>query len=72
MRNAGYVHRTLSIALEHAVSYQYINNNPTRNTLTKFTSKVKTPDPYTVEQINLLLEGVKDTQWEFIIVLGGF
>ena len=66
-----YVHRTLSIALEHAVSYQYIDNNPTRNTLTKFTSKVKTPDPYTIEQIHQLLEGVKDTQWEFIIVLGG-
>ena len=66
-----YVHRTLSIALEHAVSYQYIDNNPTRNTLTKFTSKVKTPAPYTIEQIHQLLEGVKDTQWEFIIVLGG-
>jgi len=66
-----YVHRTLSIALEHAVSYQYIENNPTRNTLTKFTSKVKTPEPYTIEQMKLLLEGVKDTQWEFIIILGG-
>lgn len=66
-----YVHRTLSIALEHAVSYQYIENNPTRNTLTKFTSKVKTPEPYTIEQMKQLLEGVKDTQWEFIIVLGG-
>lgn len=66
-----YIHRTLSIALEHAVSYQYIENNPTRNTLTKFTSKVKTPAPYTIEQMHQLLEGVKDTQWEFIIVLGG-
>ena len=66
-----YVHRTLSIALEHAVSYQYIENNPTRNTLTKFTSKVKTPAPYTIEQMHQLIEGVKDTQWEFIIVLGG-
>jgi len=66
-----YVHRTLSIALEHAVSYQYIENNPTRNTLTKFTSKVKTPAPYTIEQMHQLLEGVKDTQWEIIIVLGG-
>lgn len=66
-----YVHRTLSIALEHAVSYQYIESNPARNTLTKFTSKVKTPAPYTIEQMRQLLDGVKDTQWEFIIVLGG-
>jgi integrase len=66
-----YVHRTLSIALQHAVSYQYIESNPTRNTLTKFTSKVKTPAPYTIDQMHQLLEGVKDTQWEFIIVLGG-
>ncbi len=66
-----YVHRTLSIALEHAVSYQYIESNPTRNTLTKFNSHVKTPDPYTIEQVQQLLEGIKDTQWEFIVVLGG-
>ena len=66
-----YVHRTLSIALEHAVSYQYIESNPTRSTLTKFTAKVKTPDPYTIEQMQQLLEGIKDTQWEFIVVLGG-
>ena len=66
-----YVHRTLSVALGHALSYQYIESNPTRNTLTKFTTKVKTPSPYTIEQMQQLLEGVKDTQWELIIVLGG-
>ena len=66
-----YIHRTLSISLEHAVSYQYIESNPTRNTLTKFASKVKTPDPYTIEQMQKLLEVVKDTQWEFIVVMGG-
>lgn len=66
-----YVHRTLSIALGHAVSYQYIESNPTRNTLTKFNSKVKTPDPYTIEQMQQLFKGIKDTQWEFIVVLGG-
>lgn len=66
-----YVHRTLSIALEHAVSYQYIESNPARNILTKFTVKVKTPKPYTIEQMRGLLEIVKDTRWEFIIVLGG-
>jgi integrase len=66
-----YVHRTLSIALQHALCYQYIDSNPTRNILTKFTAKVKTPTPYTIEQMQQLLEGVKDTQWEFIVVLGG-
>lgn len=66
-----YIHRTLSIALEHAVSYQYIDSNPTRNILTKFNAKIKTPKPYSIEQMQVLLDAVKDTQWEFIIVLGG-
>lgn len=66
-----YVHLTLSIALEHARKYRYIESNPTRDILTRFPSEVKTPDPYTVDQMATLLAGVRNTQWEMIIVLAG-
>ncbi|MDP2892423.1 MAG: site-specific integrase [Bacillota bacterium] len=65
------IHRTLSVALEHAHRYQLIDNNPAKSVLTKFTSNVKTPEPYTVDQIKKLIDGIKDTQWKFIVVLGG-
>jgi integrase len=66
-----FYHRTLSVALEHAKRYGYIESNPAKNVLTKFSSNVKTPAPYTIEQMRQLLEGVNDAQWAFIIVLGG-
>jgi integrase len=66
-----YVHRTLSIALKHALSYQYIESNPTKNTITKFATNSKTPEPYTIDEMSRLIRGVGDNQWEFIIMLGG-
>ena len=66
-----YAHRIMGVALEHARRYHYIDNNPARDTITKFGKQGKTPDPYTVEQMRSLLANVMGTWWEFIIVLGG-
>lgn len=66
-----YIHRTLSVALGHAKRYGYIETNPTQNILTKFSANVKTPAPYTIEQMRQLLNGISDTQWHFIVVMGG-
>lgn len=66
-----YIHRTMSVAMEHAMKYGYIESNPAKKTLTKFSGEVDIPQPYTVEQIKFLLDNVKDPQWRFIIVMGG-
>lgn len=66
-----YIHRTMSVAMEHAMKYGYIESNPAKKTLTKFSGDVDIPQPYSVEQIRFLLENVKDPQWRFIIVMGG-
>lgn len=66
-----YAHRTISIALEHARKYRYLTENPARSILTRFQGNVKTPDPYTIKQVSTLMDGVKDTDWETIISLGG-
>lgn len=63
------VYRTLSVSLNHAVSYQYISINPVQNTVTRFKDKVKTPDPYTIPQVRKLMQEVEDTNWEFMIML---
>ena len=67
---ARYAHRIMSVALEHARKYHYIETNPARDTITKFGSQGKTPDPYTLEQAKQLLEQVTGTKWELLIVLG--
>ena len=66
-----YVHRTLSIAFEHARKYRVIETNPTKDTMTKLNGKGATPEPYTVEQTQDLMRGVFGTQWEMVVVLGG-
>ena len=66
-----YIHRTMSVAMEHAMKYGYIESNPAKKTLTKFSGEVDIPQPYSVEQIRFLLDNVKDAQWRFIIVMGG-
>jgi hypothetical protein len=66
-----YIHRTISIALEHAKSYQYILFNPAKDVLTKFNSTPNIPAPYTIQQVKALIELVKGTYWEMIIILGG-
>lgn len=69
--SARYVQRILSIALEHAKKYHYIETNPARDIITRFGKANKTPDPYTVSQMQQLLSQVAGTSWEMTIMLGG-
>lgn len=66
-----YAHRILGVSLEHARKYHYIETNPARDTITRFGKQGKTPDPYTVEQMRTLLEHVRGTWWELVVLLGG-
>ena len=66
-----YAQRILSVALEHARKYHYIETNPARDIVTKFGKQAKTPDPYTVQQMQILMSKVIGTEWEIIVVLGG-
>lgn len=66
-----YAHRIVGVALEHARKYHYIESNPARDTITKFGKQGKTPEPYTVEQMQILMSKAIGTQWELIVVLAG-
>ena len=66
-----YAHRILSVSMEHARKYHYIETNPARDVLTRFGKQGKTPDPYTVEQMRQLLAYVTGGDWELIVILGG-
>lgn len=66
-----YAQRILSVALEGARKYGYIQGNPARDILTKIGKDRKTPDPYTVEQMQGLMSKCVGTQWEMIVVLSG-
>lgn len=66
-----YIHRTLSVSLEHALKYGYINTNPAKMTLTKFKAEVIIPEPYDIKQIRALVNKVEDLNWKLIVVLGG-
>ncbi|AFV01208.1 MULTISPECIES: tyrosine-type recombinase/integrase [unclassified Dehalobacter] len=66
-----YAQRILSVALEAARKYHYIETNPARDIITKFGKQGKTPDPYTVEQMQRLMGNCVGTEWEMIIVLSG-
>lgn len=68
---ARYVQRILSVALEHARKYHYIETNPARDIITRFGKQGKTPDPYTVTQMQQLFSLVAGTTWEMPIILGG-
>ena len=57
-----YVKRILSVALEHARKYHYIDTNPAKDTITRLGRQGKTPDPYTIEQMRQLLGAVSWTQ----------
>ena len=65
-----YVHRTLSVALETARGYGIIDKNPAKDTITKLSGKSETPEPYTLEQTQVLMGQVAGTQWEMIVALG--
>lgn len=66
-----YAQRILSVSLEAARKYGYIETNAARNIITKFGKGGKTPDPYTIEQMRLLLNHAIGTQWEMLVMLGG-
>nr|WP_326184695.1 site-specific integrase [uncultured Oscillibacter sp.] len=66
-----YVHRVLSVSLENARKYHYIESNPAKDIITRFGKPGKTPDPYTVDQMKKLMDGISDTQWKLIVILGG-
>lgn len=66
-----YAQRILSVAFEGARKYGYIVGNPARDILTKIGKDGKTPDPYTVEQMQKLLSKCIGTEWEMLIVLSG-
>lgn len=66
-----YVERVLSISMEHARKYRYIEHNPVRDIITKFGKESNTPDPYTVAQMQLLMGNIAGTEWEMPIVLAG-
>lgn len=66
-----YAQRILSVAFEAARKYRYIETNPARDILTKFGKDAKTPDPYTIEQMQHLMALGTGNEWEMIFVLSG-
>ena len=66
-----YAQRILSVSMEAARKYRYIEHNPARDIITKFGKQGKTPDPYTVEQVRQFMSKVIGTEWELPVVLAG-
>ena len=63
-----YAQRILSVSMEHARKYRYIEHNPARDIITKFGKQAKTPDPYTIEQMQTFMSNVIGTEWEMPVV----
>ena len=66
-----YAQRILSVSMEAARKYRYIEHNPARDIITKFGKQGKTPDPYTIEQVQQFMGKVAGTEWEMPVVLAG-
>ena len=66
-----YALRVLSVSMEAARKYRYIEHNPARDIITKFGKQGKTPDPYTIEQVRHFIGKVTGTEWEMPVVLAG-
>lgn len=66
-----YAQRIMSVAMEGARKYRYIEGNPARDIITKFGKQGKTPDPYTIPQMQQLLGLVAGKEWEMPIMLAG-
>ena len=49
----------------------YVETNPARDIITKFGKQGKTPDPYTIEQMQQFMGSVIGTEWELPVVLAG-
>jgi integrase len=66
-----YAQRILSVSMEAARKYRYIEHNPARDIITKFGKQGKTPDPYTIAQVQQFMGKVVGTEWEMPVVLAG-
>ena len=66
-----YAQRILSVSMEAARKYHYIETNPARDIITKFGKQGKTPDPYTIEQMQEFMSKVIGTEWEMTVMLAG-
>ena len=66
-----YVHRTLSVALGHAAKKGAIRSSPTSAITTKFPNNSKTPDPYSIEEMQKLIKGADGSKWQFLITVSG-
>lgn len=66
-----YAQRILSVSMEAARKYHYIETNPARDIITKFGKQGKTPDPYTVEQMQEFMSKIIGTEWEMTVMLAG-
>lgn len=66
-----YCQRIMSVALEAARKYNYIERNPAQDIITKFGKQGKTPDPYNIQQMQQLMGCIIGTEWEMIVMLGG-
>lgn len=66
-----YAQRIMSVAMEGARKYHYIEGNPARDIITKFGKQGKTPDPYTVAQMQQLMGLVAGKEWEMPVMLAG-
>ena len=67
-----YVKRVLSVSFETARKHKYVEVNPVKDITTKVGKEGKTPDPYTIQQMQRLMSHVLGTEWEMPVVLGGF
>lgn len=66
-----YVQRILSVAMEAARKYRYIENNPAKDIITKFGKQGNTPAPYSIDQVRQLVGNTIGTRWEMPVVLAG-
>lgn len=65
------IKRLLSVSLEHARKYRYIETNAAKDTLTKLSPTQNTAPPFDIEQMKTLLTSVSNTVWEMPVLLGG-
>lgn len=66
-----YTHRVISIALEHACQYGYLENNPARRVITSFRQIYEGVEPYSIAEMQRLLCYAVNTEWEMIALLAG-
>ena len=66
-----YTHRVISVALEHACQYGYLERNSARHVITSFRNQAATPEPYSIPEMQQILCYAVNTEWEMIILLAG-